>query len=213
MYIVSEHSQTLGWKMTVFTKRQQEIINTAIELIAEKGIQELTIKNLSKKIGIAESAIYRHFNSKLDILLGILSLFRHSEDQMNRELTGLQTTPTEKLKQMLLRRFDYFSRNHAIASVILAEELFRNDRRLSSQIYEIMQSNQQIIIDLIKSGQKRGEFRNDVSAEQMAFMITGALRLIVMHWRLSEFKSDLIEEGEKLWETVETIITVKNELK
>ncbi len=196
--------------MVNYTKRQQEIINTAIELIAEKGIQQLTIKNLSKRIGIAESAIYRHFASKLDILLGLLSLFRESKDQMNRELTTIQATPTEKLKQMLLHRFAYFSTNRAIASVIFSEELFRNDRRLSGQIYEIMLANQQVIIDIIKSGQKSGEFRNDVPPQQIVFMVTGALRLIVTYWRLSEFKIDLIEEGEKLWETVKTIIKVEN---
>jgi len=120
--------------MATFTKRQKEIIDTAIELIAEKGIQELTIKNLSKKIGIAESAIYRHFSSKLDILLGILTLFRQSKEQMNKELSELGASPSEKLKQMMQRRFVYFSSNKAIAAVIFSEELFRSDRRLSEQV-------------------------------------------------------------------------------
>ncbi len=193
--------------MTTFTKRQQEIINAAIELIAEKGIQELTIKNLSKKIGIAESAIYRHFSSKMDILLGILAIFRDSKEQLNRELQGSEASATEKLKNMLLRRFEYFSSNRALASVIFSEELFRNDRRLSEQIYDIMRVNQNIIIGIIREGQLSGEFRNDVPDQELAFMITGALRLIVTHWRLSDFKIDLIEEGQKLWCTIERLIT------
>ena len=192
--------------MTNFTKRQKEIIDTAIELIAEKGIQELTIKNLSKKIGIAESAIYRHFTSKMDILLGILALFRKSKEQMNLELQELKVSPAEKLKQMLLRRFSYFSANRAIASVIFSEELFRNDRRLSEQVYQIMQTNQQAIIGLIEAGQHSGEFRKDVPAKELAFMITGALRLIVTQWRIAEFGFDLQEEGQRLWKTVEALL-------
>ena len=43
-------------------------MESALGLIAEKGIQGLTIKNLSKKIGISEPAIYRHFDSKSSIL-------------------------------------------------------------------------------------------------------------------------------------------------
>jgi len=206
-YIVSEHSQTMEKKMTTFTKRQQEIINAAIELIAEKGIQELTIKNLSRKIGIAESAIYRHFASKMDILLGVLAIFRDSKENLNKELQGMNATATEKLKQMLLGRFAHFSKNKALASVIFSEELFRNDRRLSDQIYEIMRANQNIIIDIIREGQLAGEFRNDVPDQELAFMITGALRLIVTHWRLSDFKLDLMEEGQKLWYTIERLIT------
>jgi len=192
--------------MANFTKRQQEIIDTAIELIAEKGIQQLTIKNLSKKIGIAESAIYRHFSSKLEILLNILVLFKENKEQINNLIQKMQTNPTEKLYAMLRRRFEHFTENRAMATVIFSEELFRNDRRLSEQIYEIMLSNQEVIINIIKDGQKNGEFRDDVSAQEIAFMITGALRLIVTHWRLSDFKIDLIEEGEKLWFTIERLI-------
>ncbi|MBT4968054.1 MAG: TetR/AcrR family transcriptional regulator [Bacteroidetes bacterium] len=56
------------------TDRQKEIVEVALELITEKGIQGLTIKNLSKKIGISEPAIYRHFDNKIQILISILEL-------------------------------------------------------------------------------------------------------------------------------------------
>ena len=59
----------------MMTKRQEEITKEAIKLISEKGIQGLTIKNLSKRIGISEPAIYRHFEGKTDILLNLLLRF------------------------------------------------------------------------------------------------------------------------------------------
>ena len=62
--------------MADFTNRQREIIVTSIDLIAENGIQGLTIKNIARKVGVSEPAIYRHFDSKINILLGILSYFR-----------------------------------------------------------------------------------------------------------------------------------------
>ena len=43
------------------TKRQNEIIDTALNLTASGGIQNLTIKNLADALGITEPAIYRHF--------------------------------------------------------------------------------------------------------------------------------------------------------
>ncbi len=193
--------------MERFTKRQKEIIDTAIELIAEQGIQVLTIKNLSQRIGIAESAIYRHFSSKTDILFGILSIFIKSKEEMAKTLERSDLRPIEKLKQMLLGRFEYFSQNRAIATVIFSEELFRNDQKMSELIYETMTSVQNTIIRVIEEGQKAGEIRHDISARHLGYMITGAIRLIVMHWRYSNFKTDLIEEGEKFWESVKTLIT------
>ncbi len=75
------------------TERQIEIINVALELISEKGIQGLTIKNLAKKIGITEPAIYRHYDSKTDILIAVLDLFKQNtellyEKQLNSTYTS-----------------------------------------------------------------------------------------------------------------------------
>ncbi|NOX19159.1 MAG: TetR/AcrR family transcriptional regulator, partial [Chlorobi bacterium] len=58
------------------TQRQNEIINASISLIAEKGIQGLTIKNLAHAINVSEPALYRHFKNKTAILIAILDSFK-----------------------------------------------------------------------------------------------------------------------------------------
>ncbi len=52
----------------MLSERQIQIRDEATKLIASKGIQGFTIKNLSKAIGISEPGLYRHFESKVDIL-------------------------------------------------------------------------------------------------------------------------------------------------
>ena len=64
----------------MLTERQEEIIETALELIDSDGIQGLTIKNLSKNIGISEPAIYRHFDSKIHILNTIFEMLKKRID-------------------------------------------------------------------------------------------------------------------------------------
>ena len=68
------------YKKTDFemSDRQKEIIDVSLELIAEKGIQGLTIKNLAKKIGFSESATYRHYENKTQILIAVLDFFKDS---------------------------------------------------------------------------------------------------------------------------------------
>ncbi len=189
-----------------FTPRQQQIINVAIELIAEKGIQDLTIKNLSGRIGIAESAIYRHFKSKQDILLGILSLFDEDKTIFMEKIKASGKPPIEQLELLFRLRFKFFKENPAIASVIFSEEIFRNDQRLSQKVFEIMKNNQEIVFDIIKAGQKQNVIRKDINTHQLAFIIIGALRLAVTRWRLSGFAFNLEKEGKKLWESILKII-------
>ena len=53
--------------MKQFTERQRQIIDTSIDLIGNRSIHALTIKNIAKEIKLTEGAIYRHFFSKNDI--------------------------------------------------------------------------------------------------------------------------------------------------
>lgn len=192
--------------MTDFTDRQKEIIDASIKLIDEKGIQKLTIKNLSKIIGISEPAIYRHFENKMDILLGILTYFQ----QNNRILFEKTVTPDKseigKIESIFSRHFKLFAANPALAAVLFSEEIFQNDRRLSEKVFKIMNTNRAYLLEIIENGFAKNEFRGDIPKEQLSLIVMGSLRLIVTRWRLSRFEFDLEEEGKMLWNSLKKLI-------
>ncbi|MCA9734985.1 TetR/AcrR family transcriptional regulator [candidate division KSB1 bacterium] len=192
--------------MKEFSAQQKEIIRAAIELIAESGIQSVTIKKLSQKIGIAESAIYRHFENKLEILLGILSQFRSSKMEALEYIQAADATEIEQLQMVFSERFKQFTRNPAITAVIFSEEIFQNDKRLADEVYAIMNSSLKMILSIIQRGQQNKSIRSDISADQLSLIIIGALRLLVVRWRLSSFSFDLTKEGEKLWLSIRQMI-------
>ena len=54
------------------SKRQQEIIESAGKLLMQKGVKGLTTKNLALEMNFSESALYRHFKNKEDIIVLLL---------------------------------------------------------------------------------------------------------------------------------------------
>ncbi len=193
--------------MTTFTDRQKEIIKASVELIAEKGIQQMTIKNLAKKIGLAEGALYRHFERKVDILLGILAMFQENKSAaLEKMQSSDEMDALANLQILFMERFAQFAANPAIAAVVFSEEIFQNDKRLSDKVFLIMQESQGIVRRVIESGQQTGQVRTDIPAKQLSILITGGLRLIVTQWRLSGFAFDLQVEGEKLWQSIKWMI-------
>lgn len=58
-------------KKEVNTK--QKILDTAIDLFAEKDYKSVTIREIAKAVGIKGSSIYNHFESKEEILDAILN--------------------------------------------------------------------------------------------------------------------------------------------
>jgi len=176
------------------SERQKEIIKTSLELIAEKGIQGLTIKNLSKKIGIVESAIYRHYESKTHILAAIL-------DSISEQIVPEGAIKVESvihyLEQKLRTRLQTFTATPALVSVIFAEDLFQNEALLVEKTKAKVQKSIADTSAMISLGQQKGEIRNDIEAEQLAIMIYGSLRMLVKQWRMSDYSFDLIQKGDK----------------
>jgi TetR/AcrR family transcriptional regulator, fatty acid metabolism regulator protein len=188
------------------TARQQEIIETALELINENGIQNLTIKNLSKKLGIAEPAIYRHFENKIQILVSILDLMKqNSNDIFSSELKS-EKSAVQKIEQLFKKHFRSFSEMPSLASVVFSEEMFRNEKVLIEKISELIEQNNKILLTILNEGQNNNELRNDIDAAHLAVIIMGALRLFVKKWQISGFTFDLQVEGNKLIQSVKLII-------
>jgi AcrR family transcriptional regulator len=186
--------------------RQSEIIQTAIKLIGEGGIQALTIKNLSSGIGIAESAIYRHFKSKTEVLSTLLDFLKSIVISHYDQVYKLDISSVEKIKKLIIGQLKIFAENPPYAVVILSDGFYKNERALHNKIYEIMEYAKSTYIKIIDEGKITGEIRKDVASEQIAFIIMGSVRLAINQWSLSDFSFDLRERGDILFNTIRTMI-------
>ncbi len=189
------------------TERQQEIISIALDLINEKGIQGLTIKNLSKKLSITEPAIYRHFENKIQILLALLDLLKKNTSQIFETELNSDETSIRKIEHLFEKHFHSFTQMPSLASVVFSEEIFRNEEKLIGKISEVIEYNNQKLQIILRDGQKANEIRNDVEIDHLVILIMGALRLFVKKWQFSGFAFNLEKEGVKLIQSVMRLIS------
>lgn len=180
------------------TERQTQILSVAMEIIAKKGIQGFTIKNLSKEIGISEPAIYRHFENKVAILITILDNFKEMMEMMSTSIMKSDNIAIEKIEHLLLTMLDKFIEQPTIVSVIFSEEIFKNEIVLKNKIVEIQNLNQSMIENIIEKGQADNNVRKDIDKNTLALIFMGAFRLLVKRWDLNDYNLDLKFEGEKL---------------
>jgi AcrR family transcriptional regulator len=188
------------------TQRQNEIINAAIQLIAKSGIQGMTIKNLANAIKVTEPAIYRHFESKTAILAAILENFKNFALSISSEMLSKNESALERIFMIYRAYFNKFSESPSLVSVIFSDEIFKNDKNLSSKISSLLNTNEEMFCSIVKNGQKANEIRNDIDNKQIALIIMGSMRLLVKKWEISSYSFDLKREGKKLFTTIKTII-------
>ena len=189
--------------------RQKEIIDVSLHLIAESGIQGLTIKNLAKKIGFSESAIYRHYENKIQILVAILNFFKENTERLYASELNADGDALTKINHLLFNQFKIFSASPSLVAVISSEELFRNEAILMEKVSEIMNNNFDTLTQIIKSGQEKGKLRADIGAEHLAVVIMGSLRLFVKQWHMSNYAFNLTEKGNELSNSIKILVTNK----
>lgn len=55
------------------TEKQQSILDAATALFAEKGYASTSTKEISQKAGVAEGTIFKHYKSKKELLIAVVS--------------------------------------------------------------------------------------------------------------------------------------------
>lgn len=194
--------------MKNLTVRQKQIIDITIKIISEKGIQDLTMKNLSGKLGISEPAIYRHFESKQKILVAVLESFKHQNSLINDNTKIEGETSFEHLCGSINLIMIRFKNNPAMSAVIFSEENFQNQNELSEMVKNIMNSTIEYFNTLIEMGQRDNSIRSDMGKEELTIIVMGSLRHIVTLWRLSGFSTDLEGSGLQLGKTLQTLLAI-----
>ncbi|MFA7231037.1 MAG: TetR/AcrR family transcriptional regulator [Victivallaceae bacterium] len=187
--------------------RQKEIVEISVGLVADKGIQNLTIKNIAAELKISEPAIYRHFNSKFDILDAVLDSFEGVAVDVLTKVTSSDIPPLDRIEMFMSDRLTRMAANPKLAKVMFAEELFQDDDRLAKKVMSIMHSHKDYIQQTLEDGQKDGSIRSDIDQITLFRLIFGPLRLLIKQWALSGFRFDLKTEGKKLWDAEKKLLT------
>ena len=188
-----------------FTTRQIEIIDASKDLIGEKGLQTLTIKNLAKKMSFSEPALYRHFKDKTEIIKALLLFHKEIIQSGVLNILTSQKNALEKFEEILKFKFTHIEKNPALIMVIFSETSFQYNSVLSKVVCKILEQRRNKIITLIEIGQKEGSIRKDIDTQQLATIALGGIRTTILSWKLSGFKTDLKSDGEKLWKTLEIL--------
>ena len=195
--------------MEPFTERQKQIIGASIDLISEKSIQAMTIKNIAKKIKLTEGAIYRHFSSKNDILLGILQSFQQTAGKTLKESCSSDIPALEQIESIFTRNIQYFIKKPAVTAVIFSESIFQNDTQLSKEVFKLLEMHEKALNCIIERGQSRKEIRNNINEKELIRVIIGSIRYTVTKWRLSGYSFDLKKECALILDCLKKLLEAK----
>lgn len=191
------------------TDRQHELITAAGKILTDSGIHGLTIKNLAKEMKFSESAVYRHFSSKEDIIIGMLTFLAANMEQRFQSVSAIDGSIEDRFRALFESQFGFFNQHPHFAVAVFSDGLLDATKNVNQAITKLMQVHMKYLLPVVMQGQKEGAFTNSISTEDLMHVVMGSLRLLMYKWRTSNFEFDILHYGNNMVETSLTLIKNK----
>ncbi len=196
--------------MTIqITDRQLEIIQAAGKILSISGVHGLTIKNLAKEMKFSESAIYRHFRSKEQILVSMLEYVASQMEQRYSNAVDNDKSTEENFKSLFENQFAFFNEHPYFAVAIFSDGLLAESEKINHTILKIMAVKMKYLMPIIMEGQQNGIFTNEITTEEIVHIVMAALRLQMFKWRMANFEFDIVRHGNNIIQSLLTILKTK----
>jgi AcrR family transcriptional regulator len=139
------------------------LIAAAVELIEAKGIENLSLRDLSKRIGVSPGAPFRHFKSKADLLTAVAEQSMSClTDNVESALSRCESdNPLAKLTAIGHGYLDWALGNPTHFQIISSRTLidFHGSKTLVKQNEDV----RRLMLAIVAQGQAAGCIRKDAS--------------------------------------------------
>jgi len=190
--------------------RQLEIIDAAGKILTASGVSGLTIKNLAREMKFSESAIYRHFASKEEIIITLLDYLAESIDERYAKAISVEQSPEEKFTTLFQNQFSFFKQHPHFVVAVFSDGLLEESQRINETILKIMGVKMKHLMPIILEGQQKNVFTNAITSDELMHIVMGTFRLQMFKWRIANFQFDISRNGDNMTQSLLTLIKTKS---
>ncbi len=154
----------------VKTEKQQKIVETAIQLFAEKGYANTSTAEIAKASGVSEGTIFKHYGTKDNLLLSVIlpfvsEFFPYMAQEMLKEIVTENTTFEQFLRSLIKNRVDFVTENKEIFQVVIKEIVYKDELKKELLPYALT-NIPPIFKNVLEEFKERGELI-DLPAERI----------------------------------------------
>ncbi len=179
-------------------KLKYRIVDQAMDLFRKRGYKSVTVDEIIEAAETSKGGFYYYFKSKEELLLYWLPLlediYKEWYEQVDKEL------PSQELLIRFMRlvfRTTECDNTPELLTVIYSAQLNLKGKR---KLYDSQRQLYEILYDIIKRGQQKGELSERYSYKEMARMMVTVMRGAMYEWCLCDGMNSLEEYGSRIEE-------------
>lgn len=170
---------------------KQQILDQALRVASEIGLEGLSIGELAAKVGMSKSGLFAHFSSKDNLQVAVL-------EEATRRFVDLVVVPALREPRgaprvsALLKRWALWCEQDYLPGgcIFLAAAIELDDRPgpARARLVEAQRDWLETLAQAVRIAQKEGHFRADLQPEQFTFEAFGAMASYLFHARLLQLE-------------------------
>ena len=169
------------------------MVLTAIAILHEQGYSALTTREMARREGISEAAIFKHFDNKNEILIAMLDHYSRFDRDIRDSIGMLRLRPMESIVYWIQIHAELLENDPALTAITQLYEVLYREPGLQDKMMEIYTTRLLLLKLLLEAAQSEGQLKAGADCNELADIITGTVREICLRWRLTGFSFPLKE--------------------
>ena len=160
-------------------KSRARILKAARSLFAGRGFDDATLRAIAKRAGMGASSIYRHVQSKEELLMDQLADLQEEAWQRFREQDEREAPTQERVRAFLDVQHELLVENEDLTLIAL-RSMTRPGARVAKQVLSLNDRTVGLLMEILQMGrmQRRLAKKADVlEAARVIFHITQGVRI------------------------------------
>jgi AcrR family transcriptional regulator len=163
-----------------YSDKQIQIMEAAEKLIAERGFDGTSVRDIAEAAGVNLAMISYYFGSKEKLMEAI---FRHRgqhfQIQLESILQNSNMTSIQKVEKLIDQYIDRIFQKQCFHKVMVREQMADSNGPIAQQIAQLKRTNQTLFKQLILEGQKKGEFKKGIDISFLMMTLIGTTSQLV----------------------------------
>lgn len=179
--------------------RREQIVEAALQVMSESSIRRLTLKDIAQRMGMAPSALYRHFRNRDAMMSAVLE---HIRTKLYRNIEAVRQDSdhaVERLYRLLHRHLRLVREEHGIPRVFFSDELWGQRPERRRKMFRIVTGYLAEVEDIVREGQTRGEIRPEINPAAAARLFFGIIQPAALLYHMSEGRFDVDAHIGLIW--------------
>lgn len=161
---------------------RERLFRSALSLFAEKGFAETTVEDITEAADVGKGTFFNYFPSKDHILIAFGETQLGKLEAAIAEVQRTKESIPQFLRTLGTRMTQEPARNPEIMRALL--QAYLSTTPVREAMLDLQKRVQALHTQMIRMGQERGEIRNDLPAEEIAYAFRQTIFGTVLIWSL-----------------------------